>query len=137
MSEHAADKHHHHVIPWTHYFLNFLALLVFMALTIWAAKWQTGSSLVSNAIAMVIAITKMMLVIMIFMGVKWSTRLTKLWAATGFVWFLLLSIIFGDYFTREWEAVPGWNPGQKPYPVLGSEDRTGQSAEQANAPAER
>jgi caa(3)-type oxidase subunit IV len=120
---HTEDKHHHHVIPAKFYFLNFLALLFFMALTIWASYIHfPGGTIVNNLVAILIALTKMMLVIAIFMGVKWSTRLTKLWAATGFVWFLLLFLTFGDYFTRDWEVVPSWNPDHKDHPVLGGQN---------------
>src|SRR5688572_28886160 len=133
MAEHATDhsahdKHHHHVVPPGLYLLNLLALAFFMGLTIWASTINFGATWINNIVAILIALIKMMLVIMIFMGVKWSTRLTKLWAATGFVWFLLMAIIFGDYFTREWEAVPGWDPDHRKHPVLGSKPHTSEHA---------
>lgn len=136
---HAAESHGHghHVTPPMYYVGNLLALAFFMGLTIWASTVDFGATWINNIIAIAIALTKMMLVIMIFMGVKWQTRLVKLWAATGFIWFLLMGIVFGDYFTRDWEAVPGWNPDQKSYPVLGSESRTGAQGEhvdEARAP---
>ena len=124
MAEHSAtDKHHHHVIPWHYFVLNFFGLTILMGATIYASTLDLGATWRNNVVAIAIALIKMMLVIMIFMGVKWSTRLTKLWAATGFVWFLLMSIVFGDYFTRDWEQAPGWYPGNKDYPVMGSEPR--------------
>ena len=113
----AEDHHHHHVTPWPYYLVNVLGLMTLMGLTIWASTWQLPSTWMNNVVALVIAITKMMMVILIFMGVKWSTRLTKLWAATGFVWFLLMGLTFGDYATRGWENIPTWNPDHVGYPV--------------------
>jgi cytochrome c oxidase subunit IV len=136
MADHAPaqDSHHgHHVTPPIYYVVNVLMLMSLMALTIMASDWDLGATWRNNILALAIAITKTTLVILIFMGVKWQTRLVKLWAATGFVWFLLMAIIFGDYFTRDWESVPGWQKDQRPYPVLGSENRTGTHEEHVDA----
>lgn len=59
-------------------------------------------------VAMVVAVTKAILVILYFMNVRGGTRLTWLWAALGFVWFLLLFGIFLDYQFRNRIEVPGW-----------------------------
>jgi caa(3)-type oxidase subunit IV len=69
----------------------------------------TGT-VVNQTVALIIAIIKALLVIMIFMGVKWSTPLTKLWVAAGFVTFSLMFFILVDYGTRrEYEPVPAWD----------------------------
>lgn len=111
-----ADKHHHRITPWHYYLFNVIVLMLFMGITVWASTWPLANTWMNNVIALLIAITKMMLVILVFMGVKWSTRLTKLWAATGFVWLTLMALMMGDYATREWESVPSWDPVQKEYP---------------------
>jgi len=59
-------------------------------------------------VALIIAIIKAALVVLIFMNVKGSTKLTWLWAALGFIWLLILAGIFMDYQTRIWEPIPGW-----------------------------
>jgi hypothetical protein len=59
---------------------------------------------------MTIAVVKAYLVISIFMGVKHTTNLAKLFAIGGFVWFLLLFAILIDYASRPWEPVKGWEP---------------------------
>jgi cytochrome c oxidase subunit 4 len=50
-----------------------------------------------------IAVTKAALVILFFMGVRWSSRLTMIVAASGFVWLLILfGITMSDYLSRGW-----------------------------------
>jgi cytochrome c oxidase subunit 4 len=54
-------------------------------------------------VAMLIAGVKATLVILFFMHVKYSTRLTKLFVVIGFVWLgLMISIMMTDYITRDW-----------------------------------
>jgi cytochrome c oxidase subunit 4 len=44
-------------------------------------------------------------VILFFMGVRWSSRLTWVVAASGFVWLLILfGITMSDYMSRGWMA---------------------------------
>jgi cytochrome c oxidase subunit 4 len=51
----------------------------------------------------VFAIIKATLVILFFMHVKYSSRLTKLWVVVGFIWLgILLSITMTDYLSRAW-----------------------------------
>ena len=79
-----------------------------MILTLLAAKYPTGSSHVNNAIALTIAIAKATLVVAYFMGVKYGTKLIKMWAYAGFTWFFLMFVMYCDYVTRGWEPVAGW-----------------------------
>src|SRR5260221_3136527 len=65
-------------------------------------------TMINNIIAMAIAVTKASLVINFFMGVKYATKLTKLWAMAGFVGFSLMFLVFGDYSTRKNEPTPPW-----------------------------
>jgi cytochrome c oxidase subunit 4 len=51
--------------------------------------------------AMTIAVAKMLLVVLIFMHVRYSTRLTWVFVAAGFFWlFLMVTLTMGDYLTR-------------------------------------
>jgi len=87
-----------------------------MGLTIWAAQInfgdvvgnQAAGSYINNVIAMTIAIVKATLVVAIFMGVWYSSKLTKLWAAAGFIWFLTMFFVLCDYMTRSMEPVPSF-----------------------------
>lgn len=122
------DKHHiideghsHHIIPSGKLVMTLVYLVILMGLTILAAQIpallpgldpflqeSTGGRWLMNLIAIGIAVTKAVLVISIFMGVKYGTKLIKLYALGGFVWFLLLAITLVDYFSRPWEPVQGW-----------------------------
>ena len=81
------------------YFGIFLALMVGTALTVLAAFQDLGAA--NNFVAMGIAVTKATLVVLFFMHVKYSTRLTKLVVASA-VFFLV--ILFGltlmDFFSH-------------------------------------
>jgi caa(3)-type oxidase subunit IV len=117
MSSHA-EHHDHHITPPSLLIRNFLTLGALMGLTIAAAKVDVGhllpvssamGSFLNNVIALLIACIKTYCVVSIFMGVKWSSKLVKMWALTGFVWLPLLLGVFGDYLSRRWEPVETWN----------------------------
>lgn len=88
------------------YFKVFGALMVLMILTVVA--WYVEpllqfNRLIGVIIAMAIAITKTALIVIFFMHVKVSERVTQLYAAAAFVGFaLMVIIIMGDYFARGW-----------------------------------
>jgi cytochrome c oxidase subunit 4 len=83
------------------YYLVFLALMVGTALTVAAAFVDMGA--LNNVVMLAIAITKATLVVLFFMHVRWSTRLTWVVAASGFFWLLILfGLTMQDYLTREW-----------------------------------
>lgn len=86
-------------------------LLILMLATVIAARvLHIIPTMPANVLAMTIAIVKAVLVISIFMGVKYTTNLAKLFAIGGFVWFLLMFGILIDYWSRPWEPVKGWEP---------------------------
>lgn len=90
---------HVHVSPVRNYVGIFLALMGFTALTAWVAFQDFGA--LNDLVALSIAATKMTLVILFFMHVKYSSRLTKLTILSGFLWLLiLLAFTFADYKTR-------------------------------------
>lgn len=95
----------HHVVSWKLYLGIFLALCVLTVATVEAAGQDFGSF--NTPIALAIAITKATLVVLFFMHVKYSPRLTTLVVAAG-VAFLLLLIIFtgSDYLSRTWPITP-------------------------------
>jgi cytochrome c oxidase subunit 4 len=99
-----------HIVPVRSYVLVFLTLMGLTALTVGVAFINLGS--MNTLIALVIAATKMLLVMLIFMHVKYSTRLTKLAILAAFFWLaLLLTFTMSDYFTRRWTPSPSaWGP---------------------------
>jgi len=90
-----------HVAPKSMYYAVFLALIVGTGLTVAAAFVDMGA--LNNVVMLGIAMTKTLLVILFFMHVRWSTRLTWVVVASGFVWLLILfGITMTDYLTRGW-----------------------------------
>lgn len=90
-----------HIVPRKIYFSVFGALLVFTALTVVAANINFGK--MNDVIAMTIAVTKMMLVLLFFMHVRYSSRLIWVIVASMFFWLLImLSLTLTDYTSRGW-----------------------------------
>lgn len=90
-----------HVAPKSMYYLVFLALLVGTGLTVAAAFVDMGA--MNNVVMLTIAIIKATLVILFFMHVRWSSRLTWVIAMAGFFWLLILfGVTMSDYMTRGW-----------------------------------
>ena len=90
-----------HIAPKSMYYWVFAALIVGTVLTYGAALVDLGA--LNNVVMLTIACTKATLVILFFMHVRWSTRLTWVVAASGFFWLLILfSIGMSDYLTRGW-----------------------------------
>jgi cytochrome c oxidase subunit IV len=90
-----------HVAPKSMYYAVFLALMVGTALTVAVAFVDLGA--LNNVLMLGIAMTKALLVILFFMHVRWSTRLTWVVAASGFFWLLILfGLTMTDYLTRGW-----------------------------------
>ncbi len=91
----------HHVVPVAAYIAVFLALIVFTGITVWAAGQDFGAY--NTAVAVGIAVAKATMVVLIFMHVKWSTKLTQLYVVAGVVFLLILiAITMSDYISRPW-----------------------------------
>jgi cytochrome c oxidase subunit IV len=97
MAEHTT----HHIVPKSLYYLIFLALMVGTALTWWVATIDLG--VMNNVIMLTIAVTKATLVVLFFMHVKYSSKLTKLVVSSS-VFFLLILLVLtlNDYLARGW-----------------------------------
>jgi cytochrome c oxidase subunit 4 len=92
-----------HVTPKSLYYFVFLALMVGTALTVVVAMFDLGP--LNNVVMLTIACAKALLVVLFFMHVRWSTRLTWVVAASGFFWLLILfGLTMGDYASRGWMA---------------------------------
>jgi cytochrome c oxidase subunit IV len=97
----AEDITHHHIVPKSTYYLIFLALMAGTALTWWVATIDLGA--MNNVIMLTIAVTKATLVVLFFMHVKYSNKLTWVVVLGSIFWlFIMLVLTMNDYFTRAW-----------------------------------
>ncbi|MGE0814615.1 MAG: cytochrome C oxidase subunit IV family protein [Vicinamibacterales bacterium] len=94
-----------HVSPLSTYLSIFAALMVLTALTVGVAFINLGSF--NPVMALGIAVVKASLVILFFMHVKYSSRLTKLTVVLSlfFVAILIFETLM-DYATRGWQTIP-------------------------------
>ncbi|MQA31809.1 MAG: hypothetical protein GEU82_18575 [Luteitalea sp.] len=92
-----------HIVPKRTYYLIFAALMVFTAITVGVAFVDLGP--LNTVVALAIACTKATLVVLFFMHVKYSTRLTWAVVAGSVFWLgILLTLTLGDYLTRAWRT---------------------------------
>jgi cytochrome c oxidase subunit 4 len=79
----------------------FAALITLTFVTAWVATIQLGE--LNIIVALAIACTKASLVAWIFMGVRYTSQLTKLFCVAGIVFLtILLCFTFSDYGSRSW-----------------------------------
>jgi len=88
-----------HVIPQRIYILVFVTLLLLTLVTVDVAFYDAGW--LNIYIALTIATCKALLVILFFMHVRYSPRLTWVFVGAGFFWLMILFVFtLGDYLTR-------------------------------------
>jgi cytochrome c oxidase subunit 4 len=109
MSEHTHQEEldteptHHatHIVSPKVYGVIFGVLLLGTGLTVGASYLELG--IFNPIVAIAIACIKAVLVILFFMHVKYSSRLTKLTVAAGFFTFIvLITMTLTDYMSRAW-----------------------------------
>jgi cytochrome c oxidase subunit 4 len=95
------SEQEHHVVSPKIYIIIGSVLLVLTATTAGVSFVDLG---VFNAVvALAIAVFKAMLVVLFFMHIKYSTKLTKLTVISGvFVFLGLISMTLADYMSRAW-----------------------------------
>lgn len=96
----------HHIVPVKVYLGVFLALMVFTAITVAIASFDLEHiwGPLNIIIAMTVAVIKASLVILFFMHVKYSSKLTQVIVIAGVFWLvILLAFTISDYLTRS-----GW-----------------------------
>jgi len=113
MAQHA--EHSEHIVPVRIYLSVFTTLFVLTIVTAAVAfvdlslKGPDGRVIVNfnPVVALTIAVIKATLVILFFMHVKYSARLTKVVVVAGIFWLLiLLSLTMTDYFSRKLLTAP-------------------------------
>ena len=98
MADHSGE--HSHPTPKL-YFIILCCLCAGTVLTYYAAQWEMG--IWNPVVALAIACTKAVLVILFFMHIFYSNNLTKITIAAGFFWLLILiTLSLSDYITRDW-----------------------------------
>jgi cytochrome c oxidase subunit 4 len=109
--QHEQNDHEHHIVSPVIYLTIVGALLVGTAVTVLASffdlgEWHIAPGLTlfwNPVVALAIACTKMVLVVLFFMHVKYSPKLTKLTVFSGlFMFLVLVGMTLSDYFTRAW-----------------------------------
>ena len=92
----------HHVVPVKTYVLVWLALVIGTISTYYVAEYVDIGPW-NIVVALLIAITKMSLVIYFFMHVKFNDALTRLFVAGGFIFLIILLVLtLADYKSRGW-----------------------------------
>jgi cytochrome c oxidase subunit 4 len=96
----------HHVTPKSHLFAVFGTLMVLTVITVLVSRVNLGY--LNLPVAMVVAVTKALLVMLIFMEVKYSPKLVQVTAGVGFL-FLGIMILYTmtDYLSRNLLGVAG------------------------------
>jgi cytochrome c oxidase subunit 4 len=108
-SDSSTSDHAHLHVTVKGYLTIFGLLMVLLALTV-AAAFLPHFGYLSIIIAMLIAFIKATVVVLYFMHVKFSSRLTMIFVVSMMLWLGILFIFtFGDYFTRSWDGSSrGW-----------------------------
>lgn len=92
----------HHIATKKHYITIWSVLISLTALTAWVSTIELHQF--NIVVALVIATTKMLLVALFFMGVKYiSQKMTIVVIVAGLFWlFILLALSMTDYMSRPW-----------------------------------
>jgi cytochrome c oxidase subunit IV len=89
------------------YAIVFLTLIALTLLTTAVAFVDLGGEL-NSVVAVSIAVCKTLLVILYFMHVRYSDRLTWVFVCAGFFWLIILfTLTMSDALTRNWLVAPG------------------------------
>ena len=89
----------HHVIPQKIYVLVFVTLICLTLITVDVAFYNLG--FLNIYIAMTIAMCKALVVVLYFMHVRYSPKLTWIFAMAGIFWLIIMfALLVSDYVTR-------------------------------------
>ncbi len=93
-----------HIVPLRVYYTIFGLLMLGTLITVLVAMVDLGP--LNVFVALLIAVTKATLVILYFMHVRYSSRLTWVIVSAGFFWLAIMVVLTGsDYVSRGW--IPG------------------------------
>jgi cytochrome c oxidase subunit 4 len=101
-----SEPEHVHVLPIRNYFYVYIALMVLLAATVAAAFIDIEPF--NFALTMLIAVAKAIMILLIFMHVRYSERLVWVFSTAAFLWLaILIWLSLNDYFTRGLLHIPG------------------------------
>ena len=114
MADHSHDTTHAHPENPIKYYIGVFALLMVLTILTYLVALKDLEVLAANVpvlkhvsgvlnalVALTIAVIKATAVVLIFMHVRWSSRLTQVIAVASVFWLLImLSFTISDYFTR-------------------------------------
>ena len=122
MADHSHDTTHAHPENPIKYYIGVFALLMVLTILTYLVALKDLEVLAANVpvlkhvsgvlnalVALTIAVIKATAVVLIFMHVRWSSRLTQVIAVAAVFWLLImLSFTISDYLTRGgWPPTPG------------------------------
>src|SRR5438477_11523264 len=88
-----------HIVSPKLYYVIFIALVVLTVVTWSVAKLDLGK--MNAVVALTIAVIKATLVVLYFMHVRYSSRLTWVFVCAGFFWLGIMFVLTAsDYLTR-------------------------------------
>ena len=107
-----------HIVPLRIYILIFSALIILTGVTTYVATVDLGRW--NTIVALSIAVTKMMLVLLYFMHLRYSHGLPRVVVLASFMFLaLLIGITLTDALTRSWTPNPdGWGSPSATSPRL-------------------
>ncbi len=95
------------------YLIIYVLLLFLLALTIGLSFIDFGRDW-NNLAALIIAVTKALLIVLFFMHLHYGPRLTWVFAAAGFAWLgIMIALTMTDYLSRN--HPPGDSPRGEPH----------------------
>ena len=107
MADHSEHIDHvGHIIPAKIYVAIWAILMVLTATTVFAATIELH--IFNIVLALLIATIKGTLVVLFFMHLRYSTKLTMVTVVASIFWlFILFSLTMTDYITRAWSTYTG------------------------------
>jgi cytochrome c oxidase subunit 4 len=104
MTKRTTDEHiapESHIVPISLYWVIWAALMVGTGLTVFAASVELG--VFNIVVALLIATIKGTLVVLFFMHLRYSTKLTMVTVVAAICFLLIMfSLSMTDYLTRAW-----------------------------------
>ncbi|MBX6311351.1 MAG: cytochrome C oxidase subunit IV family protein [Isosphaeraceae bacterium] len=99
-------SHSDQVIPIRTNLIVFVILLALLFLTVGIAYIDLG--VMNMVVAMTIAVIKALLIMLIFMHLRYTSHLTWIFALAAFLWLgILITLGLSDWLSRGWIDIPG------------------------------
>src|SRR5271157_1434418 len=103
MANHTEHDYVGHIIPANRYVVIWAILMLGTAITVFAASLELG--VFNIVLALLIATIKGTLVVLFFMHLRYSTKLTMVTVIASIFWlFILFGLTMTDYISRAWST---------------------------------